>query len=489
MRFGYCFSQPNRETPQMVTAKSNPGVTAKSNPGDAGNQHIQEITLMIRLPEKVKNLISTLQEAGFEAFAVGGCVRDSLLGRKPNDWDLCTSATPDEMKSVFCDFRVIETGLQHGTLTVLMDGEAFEITTYRIDGEYSDGRRPDEVTFTSKIEDDLARRDFTINAMAYNDTAGLVDPFGGQSDLACGLLRCVGEPAQRFTEDSLRILRCVRFASQLDYIIENSTTDAMYECLPLLKRVAVERIRTEFDKLLCGPAASGVLREHRGIIADFIPEIRPMFDLDQKNDYHIYDVWEHTLHVLQHIPADPKLRLAAFFHDIGKPPTMTVTDEDWGHFYGHEAAGAGITNSVMRRLKYDNETREDVISVIDAHKIVFQQTQRHARRCLAKLGEPRLRMLIELELADVKSQNPAFTGGRAENILAFSDLVDEVLAGQQCFSMKDLAVSGRDLMDADIPQGPEIGRILKILLEQVIEGKLPNERQALMESIKILRQS
>lgn len=472
---------------------------------------------MIRLPENVKNLISVLQEAGYEAFAVGGCVRDSLLGREPNDWDLCTSATPDEMKSVFGDaavmarlceaaanesackagaantedvercshgIKIIETGLQHGTLTALLNGEAFEITTYRIDGDYSDGRRPDEVTFTSRIEDDLARRDFTINAMAYNDGAGLVDPFGGQADLAEGLLRCVGEPEKRFTEDSLRILRGIRFASQLDYVIENSTADAMYKCLPLLKRVAAERVRVEFDKLLCGPAASKTLREHRDIIADFIPEIRPMFDLDQKNDYHIYDVWEHTLHVVENIPAEPVLRLAAFFHDIGKPETMTVTDEDWGHFYGHEAAGAEITNSIMRHLKYDNETREDVVKVIDAHKIIFQQTQRHARRCLAKLGEPRLRMLIELELADVKSQNPALTEGREENILAFGKLVDEVLAAEQCFSIRHLAVGGRDLMEAGIPQGPEIGRVLKQLLEQVIEEKLPNEREALLEAAK-----
>ena len=367
---------------------------------------------------------------------------------------------------------------------MLLEGEAFEITTYRIDGDYSDGRRPDDVTFTTHIEDDLARRDFTINAMAYNNEAGLIDPFGGRRDLDAGLLRCVGEPAKRFTEDSLRILRGIRFASQLDYVIEKSTAEAMYECLPLLKRVAAERIRVEFDKLLCGPAASEVLREHRDIIADFIPEIRPMFDLDQKNNYHIYNVWEHTLHVVDHSPRQTKQRLAAFFHDIGKPSTMTVTDEDWGHFYGHEAAGAEITNSVMRRMKYDNETREDVVAVIDAHKIVFQQTQRHARRCLAKLGEPRLRMLIDLELADVKSQNPAFTEGRTENILAFSGLVDEVIAAEQCFSIRHLAIGGRDLMEAGVPQGPEIGRILKMLLEQVIEEKLPNEREALLEAVK-----
>lgn len=441
---------------------------------------------MIQLPEKVKKLISVLNAHGHEAFAVGGCVRDSLLGREPNDWDLCTSASPDEMRVAFVGFRVIETGLLHGTLTVLIDGEAFEITTYRIDGEYSDGRRPDDVTFTRNLADDLARRDFTVNAMAYNDEIGLIDPFDGQTDLTAGLLRCVGDPLRRFNEDSLRILRCIRFASQLDYIIENSTVDAMYECLPLLKRVASERIRIEFEKLLCGPAAFRVLEAHREIIADFIPEIRPMFDLDQKNNYHIYTVWDHTLHVVAHSPAEPVLRLTAFFHDIGKPATMTVTEDGWGHFYKHEHKSAELTDQIMRRLKYDNDTREAVVHVIDSHGIIFQQTQRHARRCLARLGEPRLRMLIELELADVKSQNPVYTPERVANISAFSDIVDEVLAAEQCFSIGNLAVSGRDLMAAGIPQGPEIGRILKNLLESVIDEKLPNEKDTLLaEALKV----
>ena len=442
--------------------------------------------MKINLPEKVNTLITHLESCGYEAFAVGGCIRDSIMGREPNDWDLCTSASPDEMKDCFAGFRIIETGLQHGTLTVLLDGDAFEITTYRIDGEYSDGRHPDEVKFTRYLEEDLARRDFTVNAMAYNDTAGLVDPFGGQEDLAAGILRCVGEPAKRFTEDSLRILRCIRFASQLDYIIENSTANAMYDCLPLIDRVAVERIRVELEKLLCGSAAVKVLREHRNIIAHIIPEIRPMFDLDQKNAYHIYDVWEHTLHVVENIAADPLLRLMAFFHDIGKPPTMTVVPNDksdcpeWGHFYGHEAAGAEITKGILRRLKFDNYSRDTICNVIDAHKIVFQPTERHARRLLHRLGEEQLRMLIQLELADVKSQNPVYTDERVENILAFESALDAVLAAEQCFSMKHLAVNGKDMIELGVPQGREIGRILNALLDQVVEGTLPNDREDLL---------
>ena len=486
--------------------------------------------MKINLPEKVNRLIQHLESFGYEAFAVGGCVRDSIMGRTPNDWDLCTSATPEEMKKCFEEFgcigsesdaastksesvaspagthartcKIIETGLQHGTLTVLLDGETFEITTYRLDGDYSDGRHPDEVTFTTSLEADLARRDFTINAMAYSHSAGLVDPFGGQADLKSGLLRCVGEPERRFTEDSLRILRCIRFASQLGFVIEHSTADAMYTCLPLLDRVSVERIRVEFEKLLCGQAATSVLRGHRDIIAHVIPETRPMFDLDQKNSYHVYDVWEHTLHVISHIPAEPLLKLTAFFHDIGKPPTMTVVPNDkyvpgsenadsanhgstfpeWGHFYGHEAAGAEITGKVLRRLKYDNATRDTVCTVIDAHKIIFQPTPRHARRLLRKLGEDQLRMLIQLELADVKSQNPVYTDERVENINSFTAVLDEVLAEDQCFSLKHLAVGGRDLMETGIPQGREIGRILNSLLDQVVDGKLPNEKAALTEA-------
>jgi len=476
--------------------------------------------MKINLPEKVNILISQLESCGHEAFAVGGCVRDSILGRMPNDWDLCTSATPEEMKECFT-CKIIETGLQHGTLTVLLDGDAFEITTYRIDGEYSDGRHPDQVVFTRSLKADLARRDFTINAMAYSDAAGLVDPFGGQADLNAGLLRCVGEPARRFTEDSLRILRCIRFASQLGYDIESDTAKAMYSCLPLIDRVAAERIRIEFDKLLCGPAAAAILRQHRDIIAHIIPEVRPMFDLDQKNAYHVYDVWEHTLQVLSHIPAKPALKLSAFFHDIGKPPTMTVVPNEryapasppqpdhsrksaasspdhsnhagadfpeWGHFYGHEAAGAEITDKVMRRLKYDNATRENVCTVIDAHKIVFQPTARHARRLLGKLGETQLRQLIQLELADVKSQNPVYTDERVANITAFTEALDEVIAEEQCFSLKHLAVKGSDLLELGIPQGREIGRILNTLLEQVVEGDLPNEKNALLEqAVKLLK--
>lgn len=442
----------------------------------------------IRLPGQVAALLDILEDAGYEAFAVGGCVRDSLLSRAPNDWDICTSARPEEIKSCFSGFQVIETGLKHGTLTVLSNGQPYEITTYRIDGDYSDGRHPDQVAFTSHIEKDLARRDFTVNAMAYNPSTGLIDPFGGAFDLSCGLLRCVGDPKTRFCEDGLRILRAVRFASQLEFHIEEKTADALFSCHPLLDRISAERIRTEFEKLLCGPGAMSVLTDYRDILAHIIPEIRPMFDLDQQNPYHIYTVWDHTLHAVAHIKNTPVLKLCAFFHDIGKPGSMTVEENGRGHFYRHEGLSAELAHQVLKRLKYDNHTREAVTEVIGLHGTVFRPSPKQARKLLNKLGEDRLRLLIELEYADVKSQNPIYTKERVANISAFSRIVDDVLAAEQCFSLKHLAVKGSDLLEAGFPQGPQIGRILELLLEQVLEGSLPNERQALLEFVRKLHQ-
>lgn len=440
---------------------------------------------MIKLPDQVMQLLNILNDCGYDAFAVGGCVRDSLLGRDPNDWDICTSASPEEMKQCFSDFRVIETGLKHGTLTVLVEEEAYEITTYRVDGTYSDGRHPDQVTFTTRLEDDLARRDFTINAMAYHPHQGLVDPFGGRKDLAQKQIRCVGAPATRFQEDALRILRAIRFASQLEFQIHQETSKALFSCLSLLDRISPERIRIEFEKLLCGSAAKEVLTVYRDVMAHVIPECRPMFDLDQKNPYHIYTVWDHTLHAVSHIKNTPLLKLAAFFHDIGKPGAMFLDEAGCGHFYRHEHLSAHLTDQVLRRLKYDNRTREMVVDIVQSHGTVFRPEEKQARRLLGKLGEEKLRLLIELEYADVKSQNPVYTQERVENIRAFSQTVDQVLAAEQCFSLKHLAVNGNDLISLGLRQGPEIGRILSILLKQVMEDQLPNEKAALLEAAQL----
>lgn len=437
---------------------------------------------MITLPQTVALLIRQLESRGHEAFLVGGCVRDALLGRTPSDWDICTSAFPREIRRCFQEFRVVETGLKHGTLTVLADGEPYEITTYRIDGDYSDGRRPDQVRFTDNLQEDLSRRDFTINAMAWHPEKGLIDPFGGIRDLKGGRVRCVGDPRKRFSEDALRIMRAARFSAQLGFRMEPQTEKALFQSLPLLDKVSAERLRVELDKLLCGAAAEAALRAYREVIAHFIPEIRPMFDLDQKNRHHIYTVWEHTLRTISQIPNAAAPRLCALFHDIGKPGSMTVDADGCGHFYQHEVLSEELAGRVMSRLKYDKETRGTVMAVVRSHSIVFRPDGKQARRLLGKLGEERLRLLIDLELADVKSQNPLYCQERVANILAFAEKVEETLAEQQCFSLRRLAVNGTDLLRLGVPQGPEIGRVLNVLLTQVIEETLPNEADALREA-------
>lgn len=441
---------------------------------------------MIKLPPAVTTLLRRLETSGYEAFVVGGCVRDCLLGKEPADWDICTSARPCELKACFSNFRVIETGLKHGTLTVLLEGQPFEITTYRIDGSYSDGRHPDQVCFTPLLTEDLRRRDFTINAMAYHPSIGVVDPFGGQEDLAKGIIRCVGAAEKRFSEDGLRIMRALRFSSRFGFAIEEKTAGALHSCAQLLQRVSAERIRTEFDKLLAGKGARKVLGAYQDIIACFIPQIRPMFDLDQKNPYHVYTVWDHTLHAVSHIQNTPVLKLAAFFHDIGKPGSMTVGEDDCGHFYKHEVLSETLAEQAMLRLKYDNRTREQVKLLVRNHSTVFRQSEKQARKLLARMGEENLRLLMELERADVKSQNPIYTEERVLNIDAFGTLLDDVLAAKQCFSLRQLAVKGGDLLELGIPQGPEVGKILKTLFEQVLEGRLPNEYDALLMEVKKL---
>lgn len=444
---------------------------------------------MITLPEQVARLIRRLEEYGYEAFIVGGCVRDSLMRRKPNDWDICTSAKPEEMLSCFQDFRVLKTGLKHGTLTVLADGQPFEITTYRVDGDYSDGRHPDQVLFTADLTKDLSRRDFTINAMAWHPSKGLIDLFGGAGDLKQGCIRCVGEADRRFQEDALRIMRAVRFSSQLGFEIEEKTESAISACLPLLENVSAERLRVEFDKLLCGPAARKTLICYPQVIAAFIPEVRPMFDLHQRNRHHIYTVWEHTIHAVSNIRPVPALRLCAFFHDIGKPGQMTVDEDGCGHFYKHELLSEEIAEQIMLRLKYDNGTRATVTEIIRNHSVVFCPTPKQARRLLARLGEEKLRMLIELEIADVKSQNPLYCEERLANIFSFEKMVEQVLAAKECFSLRSLSIGGRELLELGIPQGPRIGKILNLLLQQVIDEVLPNERTALITAAKKLTEN
>ena len=435
---------------------------------------------MILIPETVKNVLCDLEAAGHEAWCVGGCVRDSLLGRLPGDWDVATSALPEETMAVFGP-DAFPTGLQHGTVTVKRGGARVEVTTYRVDGEYHDHRRPEYVTFTRTLEEDLARRDFTVNAMAMDLQGQLRDPFGGKDDLQAGILRAVGEPDRRFQEDALRILRGLRFAAVLGFAIEEETGKSIHRNRALLGAIAAERIQAELFKLLCGPAAPQVLREYPDVVGVFWPELLPMVGFDQRNYHHCYDIWEHTLHALAHTPPDLVLRCSALLHDVGKVECFTVDAEGTGHFYGHPKVSARMAEEMLRRLKCSNDLRCAIVRLVEWHDKVFPRTEKSVRRALMHLGEEDLRRLIALKRADNLAQAPEFHGTQAA-IDTFETILEEVLRSNVCFSRKDLAVNGKDITDIGY-QGKVVGEIIEYLLEQVVDGELPNDREALLAAV------
>ena len=436
---------------------------------------------MEKIPDFAREVLRTLSQAGHEAWCVGGCVRDSLLGRTPEDWDVTTSAAPEETMALFGS-RAIPTGLRHGTVTVRTAGGPVEVTTFRRDGAYHDHRRPDSVTFTTSLEEDLARRDFTVNAMALGSDGTVVDCFGGRKDLAAGLLRCVGEPKRRFREDALRILRGLRFAADLDFSLEEHTAKALRRTRSLLGEIAPERIWAEMQKLLCGPGAAKVLRAYPEVVAVFWPEILPMVGFDQRNRHHCYDVWEHTLHALEAVPPDGILRCTMLLHDIGKPKSFTVDGQGNGHFYGHPAVSAAMAAEMLRRMKCCSRTRETVTLLVEWHDRNIPRTDRGIRRALMALGEKNLRRLFAVKRADNLAQAPAFRDMQREIDLA-EEILDRLLAEDACVSLKQLAVNGRDLMALGYA-GEGIGRALSALLEQVVDGALPNTREALLEYLR-----
>lgn len=442
--------------------------------------------MIIKIPENAKYLIGVLKEKGFEAFVVGGCVRDCILGKPPKDWDICTSALPEQVMYCFQNHQVIETGLKHGTVTIVIDKEPYEVTTYRIDGEYSDNRRPDSVSFTSSLIEDLSRRDFTINAMAFNEESGLQDPFGGSKDIAAGRIQCVGDADKRFQEDALRIMRAVRFASQLEFEIAHETQLAMVRNKSLLQKISVERISAELNKLLCGKGVANVLKEYPQIIGEAIPEIFPMVGFEQKNPYHIYDVWGHTVTAINNIRDDLVLRLTMFFHDIGKPDCFSVDSGGIGHFYGHEEKSAMITHEVMKRLRYNNQTINDVVMLIKNHDIRFTVNRKFAKKMLNKLGEEKLHLLTEVRIADVTAQSQVNQDARVQKVDSFRAVIKEVMSQNQCFSLTDLAINGRDLIDLGIGQGKSLGEILHLLMNMVIEEEIDNDKPTLLSKAKTL---
>lgn len=438
---------------------------------------------MTEIPGYVRTVLETLEGSGHEAWCVGGCVRDTLLGRAPEDWDVTTSARPEETMALFGS-RALPTGLKHGTVTVRSEHRSVEVTTYRLDGAYHDHRRPETVAFTRSLEEDLRRRDFTVNAMALSMRGELRDPFGGQADLKAGLLRCVGEPDRRFGEDALRILRGLRFAAALGFEIDSATAAGIHQNRELLRDIAVERIQAELMKLLCGKAAEEVLREYPDVIGVFWPEVLPMVGFDQQNFHHCYDVWEHTLHAVAAVPGEPVLRCALLLHDIGKPNCFTVDENGLGHFYGHPAISRELADRMLRRLKCSNELRETIVRLVEWHDRNIPRTDKGIRKALRALGEEDLRRLILVKRADNLAQAPEFWD-RQREIDKAEAILDRLLEEDACFSLKQMAVNGKDLTDMGF-FGPAVGRVLNALLERVVNGELPNERKALLEAARKL---
>ena len=438
---------------------------------------------MANIPKSVQEVLGTLTAAGHEAWCVGGCVRDTLLGRTPEDWDVTTSALPEETMALFGQ-RALPTGLRHGTVTVRTDRGGVEVTTYRCDGTYHDHRRPDTVTFTQSLKEDLKRRDFTVNAMALGLDGPLRDPFGGRDDLRAGILRCVGEPDKRFDEDALRILRALRFSAVLGFAIEEKTAAGIHKNKVLLGDIAAERVQVELMKLLCGKNVLSVLRAYPDVIGVFWPEVPPMVGFDQRNHHHCYDVWEHTIHAVAAVPPEPEVRCAALLHDVGKPATFTVDENGVGHFRGHAAVSEELADGMLRRLKCSTDFRETVVRLVAWHDRDIPRTDKAVRRALGKLGEQDLRRLIALKRADNLAQSPAYFS-RQRELDKGEAILNKLLAEDACFSLKQLAVRGNDLTALGL-SGPAVGRMLNALLDAVVDGELPNERDALLAALKHL---
>ena len=431
------------------------------------------------MPKNVDIAINLLQSAGFEAYAVGGCVRDSLLGKTPNDWDITTSAKPEDMKSVFADFHCIDTGIKHGTVTVVIDGEPLEITTFRLDGEYEDNRHPKSVTFTSNLGADLGRRDFTVNAMAYSKKTGTVDLFGGQNDLKNKIIRCVGDPDRRFNEDALRILRALRFASALDFEIEEKTAQSLLKNCALLGNISEERIAKELLKLVCGKGAKRILTDFAPVLFEILPELQPMYKNSHDNPHHCYDIYEHTLIAVESINPEPTLRFAMLLHDCGKPAVKKFDENGVAHFYGHQRISAEISAQILARLKVSNKFRDEILFLVSNHDRweLYENTEKMPRY-LSKFGLDGVLNLLKVMRADVLAQSPEYRY-RLDQIADAEETAKNLAAQKPCLSLSELQINGRTLMDIGIPQGRKLGAVLAQLLDEVIDGVTKNTQEAL----------
>ena len=435
----------------------------------------------IRIPGTVQAVLQRLNEAGFAAFAVGGCVRDSLLGLPPKDWDICTAARPEETAALFP--RTLLTGAKYGTVTVLEPGGPFEVTTFRKEGDYEDSRHPEEVEFLPALEGDLSRRDFTVNAMAADREGNVTDLFRGREDLKSRILRCVGTSETRFSEDALRILRALRFASQLDFAVEEETGKALIKLRSSLSAVAPERIHKELVQLMQGPGACRVLEEFAPVFAVIVPELEPCMGFDQHNFHHTKDVWGHTLAALREEKSgDADLRLALLLHDIGKPAAFTLDENSTGHFYGHAEKSAELTDRILLRLRFDNAAREEITALVAMHhRIPEPMTRKAMSRLLGAHEERFVRKLLALRRCDALGTGTVLRADAEEEERQALALLEELLREKACLRIPDLSISGRDLLALGVPEGPEIGRILQGLLDAVLEEQVENQKPALME--------
>lgn len=445
--------------------------------------------IKIPIPDKARHIINTIQAAGFEAYVVGGCVRDSLLGREPQDWDITTSARPEQVKALFP--RTVDTGLQHGTVTVMLDKEGFEVTTYRIDGKYEDSRHPREVTFTPDLREDLRRRDFTVNAMAYNEENGLVDYYHGVDDMKIGVIRCVGMPEDRFQEDALRILRAVRFAAQLGYHIDSFTMKGIRKLAPNLSNISAERIQAELVKIMMSPHPDYLRGAYSmGVTKVFFPELDRAMETRQYHPHHIYTVGEHILHSLKYVEPDKVLRLTMLLHDIGKPDTLKVDEEGITHFHGHAKVSAEMAEQILRRLKFDNDTISMVCRLVMYHDYGndISPDARTVRRAVNKIGEDAFPLLFQIKYADILAQSDYLRQQKLNRLEKWKQLYEEIKEKQQCVTLKNLAVTGSDLIAAGMKPGKELGDILQKLLMIVLDDPSCNTREKLLaEAEKLMK--
>ena len=439
------------------------------------------MSVKIQIPEYARVAMKELNQNGFASFVVGGCVRDSIMGKVANDWDMTTSALPTETLEVFKDFRTIPTGIKHGTITVLIDKQPLEITTFRIDGEYTDNRRPDSVNFTRNIENDLSRRDFTVNAMAYNENEGLVDLFGGIEDIENKIIRAVGDPDVRFNEDALRIMRAIRFASTLGFEIEEKTAESIKRNKHLLNNIAPERIRVELEKLLLGKDAEKILLEFSDVIFEIIPELKETYAVSQNCPYHIYNVWEHIVKSVVVSKEEKNIRLCMLLHDIGKPQMKTTDEKDQDHFKGHASVSADKAFEILKRLRYDNKTISTVTKLIFHHDDRLYNAPQNIKKHASKHGFEFLYLLDEVSRADILAQNPQMND-RLHLCDKYIHELKKIEEENLCLKISDLSVNGNDLVSLGY-KGKEIGETLEKILDKILKNELENSKEKIIDYI------